>query len=443
MSARHLLADQKVPRYTSYPTAPHFHPGVGAQAFDAWLSGIAADEPLSLYLHVPFCTSLCLYCGCHTEAARRKDPLRRYVGLLHREIDLVADRMAARAVRHIHWGGGTPSALGEQALADIADHLRDRFDLDGLREHAIELDPRHVTGSLAQTLARIGINRASLGVQDFSPHVQSAMGRVQPLATVRRAIDALRRNGICRLNFDLMYGLPRQSVADVDRSIELAVSLAPQRVALFGYAHVPWFRPRQRLINEADLPGMAERFRQMRSARERLCRSGYVPIGLDHFALPDDELAIAAHDGRLRRNFQGYTTDDAPTLIGFGASAIGRLPQGFVQNAADVSDYARRIEAGELATARGIALSDDDRLRAGIIEALMCDLRAKLPPQWSGSASAAQAREALLPLAAEGLVRIDPDAVTVTPEGQSFVRLVAAAFDAYLPGGHARHSAAV
>ncbi len=397
--------------------------------------------PLSLYLHVPFCTSLCLYCGCHTNIARRKDPLRRYAELLHREIDLVQAQTAARGVIHVHWGGGTPSILGEQSLADIVDHLHERFELGSVREHAIELDPRHVTDRLASTLARIGVKRASLGIQEFAPHVQVAIGRTQPFATVRRAVGHLRTAGIQNLNFDLMYGLPRQTTADIRDTIDLAVSLNPQRLALFGYAHVPWVRPRQRLISEADLPGVTERLRQMEAAREALEARGYAPIGFDHFALPGDELTIAARAGRLHRNFQGYTTDDAPVLIGLGASSIGRLPQGFVQNAAGVSDYAQRIEANQLATARGIALSDDDRMRGSIIEALMCDLQAQLPTE--RSADHARALDALVVLEAQGLVRVTPGHVTVTQAGRPFVRLVAAAFDAYWPDSAARHSAAV
>jgi oxygen-independent coproporphyrinogen III oxidase len=443
MPKRHLFAEQTAPRYTSYPTAPHFHAGIGTETYARWLSEVPANGRLSLYIHVPFCTSLCAYCGCHTELARRKDPLQRYVELIHREIDLVGARLAARSITHIHWGGGTPSILGEPALVDIVEHLRACFELGGVREHAIELDPRHVSSRLAETLVRIGANRASLGVQEFSPHVQAEIGRVQPFAAVKRAVGRLRASGIENLNFDLMYGLPRQTTDDVRRSVELAVSLGPQRVALFGYAHVPWFRPRQRLISAAYLPGAAERFEQMDAARRALCDRGYEPIGFDHFATPEDELAVAARTGRLRRNFQGYTTDTASTLVGLGASSIGRLPQGFVQNVSNVSDYARRIETDELATTRGVALTDDDRVRASVIESLMCQLRAELAGTCAETQVIAQALETLRPLETEGWVRLDDGQVIVTEAGRPFVRLVAAAFDVYLTNGQTRHSTAV
>jgi oxygen-independent coproporphyrinogen-3 oxidase len=321
------------------------------------------------------------------------------------------------------------------------EHLSRLADVSAVREHAIELDPRHVRPELVQTLAAIGINRASLGVQTFAPHVQAAMGRVQPFATVERAVGRLRDAGIANINFDLMYGLPRQSAADIRETIDLAIALNPQRLAVFGYAHVPWFKPRRRLINEAYLPGVTERFQQMKTARQKLYLHGYAPIGLDHFALPSDELAVAVRAGRLHRNFQGYTDDDSAVLIGLGCSSIGRLPQGFVQNASNVADYTQRVSAGELPTVRGIALNDDDRMRGGIIETLMCYLRAELPPR-SGLLEV-PAQETLRALQREGLVHQDGDVIMVPESARPFVRLVAAAFDSYLPNHGARHSAAV
>jgi oxygen-independent coproporphyrinogen-3 oxidase len=441
MSRQYLFAEQKVPRYTSYPTAPHFHANVDHTVYSGWLSEIPTDATLSLYLHVPFCTSLCIYCGCHTQVARRKDPLRDYVTLLGRELELILQRTPARKIVRIHWGGGTPSAIGADALVEIMEQLSRVADVSQVREHAIELDPRHVRPELIHTLAAIGVNRASLGVQTFAPHVQAAMGRVQPFATVRRAVDRLREAGIGNVNFDLMYGLPRQTITDLHETVDLAVALDPQRLALFGYAHVPWFRPRQRLINEADLPGVMERFNQMSTARQRLYRRGFVPIGLDHFALPSDALAVAARASRLRRSFQGYTDDDSAVLIGLGASSIGRLPQGFVQNATDLADYAQRIITNALATVRGIALTDDDRARGNIIKELMCNLRTNLPP--GSSLLDAHAQETLASLQREGLVHHDGNSIIVPEAARPFVRLVAAAFDAYLPSNNAQHSAAV
>jgi len=336
--------------------------------------------------------------------------------------------------------------LGGSTLIEIRDRLADAFDLAGLREHAIELDPRHVGRPLARSLARVGVNRASLGVQDFSAHVQQAIGRIQPYELVEKAILTLRDFAIERINLDLMYGLPRQSTRDIRRNIALSVSLKPSRIALFGYAHVPWFRAQQRLIDPATLPGPGELLEQMEAAREALVSFGYEPIGLDHFALPSDDLALAARTNRLHRNFQGYTTDDAVALIGLGASAIGRLPQGFVQNAPDIGGYARAVRAERLATTRGIAVSSDDRLRGGIIERLMCDLKVNLSDIASGSRSEksfAKEREALQALAMQGIVRFEDDTIVVTSSGRPFVRLVAAAFDNYLQLSERRHSVAV
>ncbi|MEZ5785233.1 MAG: oxygen-independent coproporphyrinogen III oxidase, partial [Xanthobacteraceae bacterium] len=377
-SNRNALAERNVPRYTSYPTAPHFTAEVDSSTYAGWLAALPLDATLSLYLHVPYCSEICRYCGCHTKATRRSEPLDVYAEALTAEIGLVASATATRRVLQIHWGGGTPSILGPERLSRIVQELAAHFDLSGLLEHAIELDPRQVTPSLATALADIGITRASLGVQEFSRHVQEAIGRVQPYETVRAAADALRCAGIARINLDLMYGLPGQTICDIEAAIDLAVSLRPARLALFGYAHVPWFKANQKLIDGAALPGPAERIEQARAAARRLTGHGYVAVGLDHFALPDDELAVAAQGGQLKRNFQGYTTDLADALIGLGASAIGRLPQGFMQNAVDIAGYLRTISQGSFATVKGIAVSADDELRAAIIERLMCDLAVDL-----------------------------------------------------------------
>lgn len=442
MTADLTLLERNVPRYTSYPTAPHFSPQIGAERYADWLAALPADATLSLYLHVPFCTELCHYCGCNTKATRQRGPIDAYAEHLLAEIRLILALTGRRRAVHLHWGGGTPSILGEDWLRRIVDALGEAFDLSALREHTIELDPRHMTAPLVDALAEIGVNRASLGVQEFAPHVQHAIGRIQPFELVERCVAMLRAAGIDRLNFDLMYGLPKQGRADIARSAERAVSLHPSRIALFGYAHVPWFKKHQALIKDSDLPGPQERLRQARVAADVFEGAGYQTIGLDHFALPDDELAIAAREGRLHRNFQGYTTDLADALIGFGASAIGRLPQGFVQNAVDAAGYARAVEAGRPATVKGIALSDDDRLRAGLIERLMCDLSLDLS-RFGGISRFRQEIEALAPLAEAGLIAIDDEIITVTDAGRPLLRLAAAAFDAYLPANQARHSLAV
>ncbi len=435
------LAERNVPRYTSYPSAPHFSAVVTPDIYRGWLAALPRAARVSIYIHVPFCTELCLYCGCNTRAVRKRTPIDAYAERLLQEIELLGDLNGAR-LTHIHWGGGTPSILGPDWLETVFGKIASHFDTGALKEHAIELDPRRLDQPLVRMLKTIGINRASLGMQDASPHVQHAIGRVQPFEQVECAARWLRDAGIENLNLDLIYGLPKQTGRDVARSAELAASLHPQRLALFGYAHVPWFKTHQRLIDAATLPGPAERLEQARIAAETLASFGYQPIGLDHFALPDDELSVAAREGRLHRNFQGYTTDDADALIGIGASSIGKLPQGFVQNAPDLAGYGRSIAAGRFSTVKGLALTDDDRLRAAIIERLMCDLAIDLD-DFGGLERFADERATLTGLAAQGLLTIDGARVAITEAGRPYVRIAAAAFDRYLTTTQKRHSAAV
>jgi oxygen-independent coproporphyrinogen III oxidase len=440
--------EKMVPRYTSYPTAPHFSSAVNADTYRSWLGALPDEATLSLYLHVPYCRALCLYCGCHTKATRKRDPIDAYAKRLAEEIALVAGYTGKRKVTHFHWGGGTPSILGADLLKFIADELRRYFDFAMVREHAIELDPRYLTRPLLQTLRDIGVNRVSLGVQDFSPHVQQTIGRIQPFDLVKNAVAMLREFGIEKVNLDLMYGLPNQTVQDVQKTVTLAHELAPQRIAVFGYAHVPWFRPQQRLFDKCDLPSGQERLAQAEAAHETLIQFGYQPIGLDHYARSDDELASAAMARRLHRNFQGYTVDDADVLLGLGASAISRLPQGFAQNASDTGNYARAIARKVLATVKGIALSDDDRIRGQIIEQLMCGMAVDLNAVAKGSGldfekHFSDALDLLRPYKENGSVHIEGYNIEITEKGRPFVRLVASAFDVYLTHDQARHSSAV
>ncbi|MDJ0948102.1 MAG: oxygen-independent coproporphyrinogen III oxidase [Alphaproteobacteria bacterium] len=437
-----------VPRYTSYPTAPHFHAGVTAADYRRWLAEIPADTALSLYLHLPFCARLCWFCGCHTKIVRRYDPLAAYLDGLMREIDLVADCLGGnRPVSHVHWGGGTPNSLSPADTVRLAGHLRGRFRFTEDMEFAVELDPRTLSEDAAGALARAGVTRASLGVQDLDPGVQRAINRVQPFEVTAQAVAWLRAAGIQAINIDLMYGLPGQTVAGVAATADQVATLAPDRLALFGYAHVPWMKKHQRLIDEAALPDPAERARQAAMACARLEAAGYRAIGLDHFARADDPLARAEADGRLNRNFQGYTTDAAPVLLGFGASAIGRLPQGYVQNATPIHAWKDAIAEGCLAVVRGIAMSEDDRFRAAIIERLMCDhavdLAAICADHGRPLSDLAAERDALAPLAADGVVALDGSVVRVPDGARPLVRTAAAVFDRYLQAGAARHSQAV
>jgi oxygen-independent coproporphyrinogen-3 oxidase len=440
--------DLRVPRYTSYPTAPHFSAQVDGARYRDWLQALPAGQDLSLYIHVPFCDIMCWFCGCYTKVVRRYEPIARYLDLLTNELRLITAALAGRGVvRHLHWGGGSPTMLSPDDFARMMALLRDRFDVAADAEIAVEIDPRDATPASVAALAAAGVTRVSIGVQDFASDVQAAINRHQPFAVVEQVCRWLRDTGINRINFDLMYGLPHQTVAKVTAMVDQAVSLAPDRIALFGYAHVPWMKSHQRLIDESALPDGPERFRQSTAAAARLQDHRYRPVGLDHFARDDDALLAALQAGRLKRNFQGYTTDDAPVLIGFGASAIGALPQGYVQNAAPFKDYGEAIAAGRLPTARGVALSADDRLRRAVIERLMCelrvDLRATACDHPDAPADFAPELAALDACGEDGLVRIDGSEVIVTETGRPFVRLIASVFDRYLQQGVARHSRAV
>ncbi len=437
-----------VPRYTSYPTAPHFTPDVGESAYRDWLAHLTPGTPVSLYLHVPYCRAMCWYCGCHTKVARRPEPVAQYAGDLRREIELVAGAIPGRLrAATVHWGGGTPTMLAAEDFFTLMEALRAHFDITDLSEVAVEIDPRDFDRSTAAMLAAAGIGRASLGVQDFDREVQEAVNRLQPYETVARAVELLRDVDIGAINFDLMYGLPRQTVKSVARSAEQAAGLAPDRIALFGYAHVPWMKKHQRLIDEAALPGPLERARQFEAAAARLLDLGYQQIGLDHFARPEDPLAVALRCGGLRRNFQGYTADRAETLIGLGVSAIGCLPEGYVQNDPATGRYAEAIRGGRLATVRGVRLKSDDYLRRAVIERLMCDGEVDLAAVRRDFGMLAMQfnseLDALKPMVDDGLVRLDGERVRITPSGRPFVRVAAAAFDRYLGRAEARHSQAV
>ncbi len=429
------LAERAVPRYTSYPTALHFKPDISAATYAGWLAALPADASLSLYLHVPFCAEMCNYCGCHTKVVRRREPIDKYLARLLAEIDLIADLTPARSVRRLHWGGGTPTMLGVDSMIEVAARVARRFDLTRVTEHAVELDPRHVDDAIARGLAGMGATRASLGVQDLNPHVQQAIGRIQPFEMVARAVDALRSAGIAAINTDLMYGLPDQSEHDLTASIARVLTLAPSRVALFGYAHVPWFKTHQRLIQENALPNAEARLRQARAAHDAFTAAGYEAIGLDHFARADDPLAVAARQGRLYRNFQGYTDDESDALIGFGASSIGRLPQGFVQNAPDFGAYFRAIDAGHPATVRGYGLSPEDKLRGDAIAQLMCqgavDLAELARIHGAEPSFFDKDLVKLDELAELGMVERGRRSVRITENGRPFLRLAAAAFDAH------------
>jgi oxygen-independent coproporphyrinogen-3 oxidase len=438
---------ERIPRYTSYPTAPHFSAKVGSAAYRDWLQSLPETDRLSLYLHVPFCKTLCWYCGCNTSVTRHREPIERYTRTLEQEIARVADLAGSHRVAHIHWGGGTPTIVGPDLFRSVMTKLCERFDIEPGAEIAVEVDPRQLNPAMAAALGENGVTRASLGVQTFDPAVQQAVARVQSLATTTACVDLLRNAGIQAINLDLLYGLPHETVATCEASVTAALTLNPSRFSVFGYAHVPSMMKHQRVIDETALPNAGERLRQEQAIGDALARAGYMRIGLDHYARPDDTLAQARLDGRLRRNFQGYTDDPADALIGFGASSIGQSDRGYVQNISDIKGWRDRIEAGELATARGLALTPDDGLRGEIIERLMCDLRVDVPsvllrrgfpPDYLDAELAT-----LNPLVADGLARIDRGVITVPEPMRNLVRRVASAFDAYLDPAAGRHAVAV
>ncbi|MFK7792675.1 MAG: oxygen-independent coproporphyrinogen III oxidase, partial [Devosiaceae bacterium] len=374
-----------VPRYTSYPTAPHFSGDIEQSTYKNWLSETSPRDSASLYFHVPYCRSICAYCGCFTKASRKDGPILAYGKTMAREVGLVANHLPGKLrVTHIHWGGGTPSLMPREGFQEILQAVKDNFDLSSINEHAIELDPRVVSKELASDLKSYGVTRVSLGVQDLNARVQQAIGRVQPLEVVQNAVDALRGVGMASVNTDVMYGLPHQSLEDVVRSVMACAQMGADRIALFGYAHVPWMKKNQTMINDKDLPSAGARLEQVRAAHKALEHLGYVSIGFDHFAKPDDSMAIAMQHGTLRRNFQGYTTDTASTLLGFGASSIGKLKQGYIQTAADIGAWTRAVEAGELAVSRGYAMNDEDRLRGSVIEDILTTFSTDLAAKRSG-----------------------------------------------------------
>ena len=425
-----------VPRYTSFPTAAEFGPEIGTAQYQAELTHVSQD--VSLYVHIPFCEKICWYCGCNTGAANRKQRLASYLDALHREIELVAERLPADVrVRRVAFGGGSPNAIAPVDFVRLFEALLVNFRLAD-PVVSIELDPRTLTPEWQPVLAGVGAAYASLGVQTFSPPLQEAIGRVQPLCMIERSTRLLRAAGVRSLNYDLMYGLPGQTRDQLTETLDLAVSLGADRIALFGYAHVPHLIPRQRQIAGRRLPDQAERFAMAELGYEFLTEAGYVPVGFDHFARPGDPLAQAAVAGRLQRNFQGFTDDAAPVLIGLGASAISSFPGLIIQNEKNAGRYRMLLSQDMLPASGGIARSADDRYRGAVIEALLCRGRAPV-----GFRLLSEAFPRLAPFVAAGLCEIADGALTIVPKGLPYARSIAAQFDPYRQHSARRFSSAV
>jgi len=435
--------DRPGPRYTSYPTAPQFRPGFGAaQLREHAQQSNARSGPrgLSLYVHVPFCTSPCFYCGCTRLVTRDRSKGEVYVERLLREAALLAPLFAReREVVQLHLGGGTPNFLGEETLERLIGALGDAFRLSpaAQRDFSIELDPRSVPPEYARALVRLGFNRVSLGVQDFDPQVQRAVNRTQSVEETLDLIDACRDSGIRSVNVDLIYGLPRQTLERFRHTLRLVISARPDRLAVYGYAHLPTLFKAQRRIDATELPRPQERLELLRLAIEELSASGYRYIGMDHFALPDDELVRAQEAGALQRNFMGYTTYANCDLVGVGVSAISHVGESFSQNYRELKSWEAALDAGRLPVWRGLSLSADDCVRSAVIGELMCQgqIETAAIERSYGIRFAdyfAAALERLQPHVADGLVVIEPQRITATPAGRLLLRAIAMCFDAYL-----------
>ncbi|HEX4859503.1 MAG TPA: oxygen-independent coproporphyrinogen III oxidase [Usitatibacteraceae bacterium] len=432
--------DKPGPRYTSYPTADRF-----VEAFDQNAQRLAlrargltlATQPLSLYVHLPFCDTICFYCGCNKIATRDHGRSAKYLRYLDREFELVAKEISGpRRVEQVHLGGGTPTFLSSEELRQLLESMRRHFDLQP-GEYAIEIDPRSVDVEKIKTLAEIGFNRASLGVQDFDPLVQKAVNRLQSEEITIAAIDALRANGFRSINIDLIYGLPKQTLAGFYTTLEKVIAIKPDRIALYSYAHLPGMFKPQRRIQSEDLPTPDAKLAIMSLAIRTLAEAGYVYVGMDHFALPDDELAVAATQGRLHRNFQGYSTRPDCDLLAFGVSAISKIGNRYAQNVRTLEPYYDALDHDELPVFRGLELTADDMLRRAVIQALMCHFSLsiesiELAHLIKFREYFAQEWELLESLQEEGLVELSEDWITVTPKGRLLVRVVAMVFDRYL-----------
>jgi oxygen-independent coproporphyrinogen-3 oxidase len=433
--------DRPGPRYTSYPTAPHFTPAFGLPELVHHIAaGNVARRPLSLYVHVPFCLNPCFYCGCNRVITRDTSRGEAYLERVLKEIDLMAaliDR--EREVIQLHLGGGTPNFLSPEAIGRLVTRLgeRFRFSTRADRDFSIEIDPRSVNPAEMRALADLGFNRASFGVQDFDPDVQRAVNRVQSVEETLAVMQAARDAGFRSLNIDLIFGLPKQTAAGFGRTLDTVIAARPDRLAIYSYAHMPQLFKPQKRIHAEDLPSAEDKLGLLALAIGKLDAAGYAYIGMDHFALPGDELARAQDAGHLHRNFMGYTTHAESDLIGFGASAISHVGASFSQNQREVKDYLAAIDDGRLPLHRGLSLSRDDVLRADVIQRVMCQGEIDIPAVEHGfgirfNEYFADDIARLSPLVADGLVTVDATRIVATDQGRLLLRHIAMCFDAYL-----------
>jgi oxygen-independent coproporphyrinogen-3 oxidase len=433
--------DRPGPRYTSYPTAVEFTPEFDAAAYEARLAEAAAapERPLSLYVHLPFCEERCSFCGCMVVITKKREVAAHYLGYLRRELAMLADRLDGRRqlLQH-HWGGGTPTYLSPAQLEELFSSVTRHFELVPGAEVAIEIDPRVTSFEQLELLRRLGFNRLSMGIQDFAPEVQRAVNRVQGERETRALFEHALLLGFASINVDLIYGLPLQTLPSFEGTLASVIAMRPHRVAVYSYAHVPWIRGHQRRLAELPRPSAELKLQLITRAVERFLAAGYRAIGMDHFALPEDELALAQQAGTLSRNFMGYTTKRAPDMLGAGVSAIGDVGGAFVQNVKQLTAYYAALDAGRFPTERGFATDADDRLRRHVITELMCNFRLDVrdSERRFGIRFADYFAAELLELregpVADGLLRIDDDALFVTEAGRLLVRNICMSFDRYL-----------
>lgn len=444
--ARLGLFDTRVPRYTSYPTAPHFTPEIGPGDFARWIRAIPEGSEISLYLHVPFCRRLCWFCACRTQGTSSDAPVAAYVETLKSEIALLSAHLPRGvSLSRLHWGGGTPTLLSADLMRDLARAIFALTPLAADGEFSVEIDPNEIDDARLDALAFAGMNRASIGVQDFDPIIQKAIGREQGYHLTRDVAERIRARGVASLNADILYGLPFQTGPRISDSVQKLLTLSPDRVALYGYAHVPWMSRRQQMIPSDAMPTPEERLSLFETARQLFLWDGYVEVGIDHFAKPEDGMARALQAGTLRRNFQGYTDDPAPVLIGLGASSISRFPQGFAQNASGTADHTKAIRTGRFSTHRGHRFEGEDLLRARIIEALMCDFRVSRDELLQDFDVSAARIDSLFRSAAADfgdMVRVTGDGFHIPERARPLTRMIARAFDAY-DNATSRHSTAI
>jgi len=433
--------DRAGPRYTSYPTAPMFHTGIDASAYGESLHRAAkVDAPLSLYMHIPFCDTVCYYCGCNKVVTKQRQKAVPYLDALLAEIDLLADNIGKnRPISQLHWGGGTPTFLSNDQICRLVDRLHERFrfvsDTEG--EYGIEVDPRECGETTIRVLRDNGFNRLSMGVQDFDADVQKAVNRIQSREETLRVLTQAREAGFVSINIDLMYGLPLQSVASFDRTLSTIIDFSPDRIALFNYAHLPHMFMPQRRINQEDIPPPETKLAILEQSITRLLDAGYIFIGMDHFAKPDDELAVAQREGHLYRNFQGYSTHADADMLGLGITSIGYVDGSFHQNIKDLETYYARVGAREFPILRGYRLSDEDHLRRCVIMRLMCDFslefgRVNREFGINFTEHFADSLADLEEMRADGLLKMDADHLIVLPAGRLLIRNIAMVFDEHL-----------